>query len=292
MTDLPRHLSVAGPSPDGPRDNEDAVRVTPTAAVVVDGAGVPQRFRRGCHHSVAWFASRLADAFITQWSDPAIPPREALAGAIAAVRTLHPECSGHGGSPSATIAAVRTTDTHVEHLVLCDASVILVDPAGRATRLTDLRIDDVVRRGGDHRRQLIAAGLPPDEAGAAANRFIESLRNHADGFWVGRSDPAVAAHALVGRTPLDEVSAAIVCTDGITRALDRVSTHTLAELAGALTAGHLDEVVAAIRTAEADGAERPGKVHDDASVAVLDNSCQSHRVASQHGPDERRELQP
>src|SRR5690625_6859289 len=72
-----------------PARNEDAAGALGETAVMLDGAGVPPRFRAGCEHSVAWFSHTLAAQLLLRAQDRSVGLREALAGAIEAVRDLH-----------------------------------------------------------------------------------------------------------------------------------------------------------------------------------------------------------
>lgn len=98
--------------------DEDAAGVLGDVAVLLDGAGVPSRFRAGCHHSVSWFSHVLAAQLLDHAQDPTVPLRAALATAIKDVRALHQDtCDLERGGPSATVVAVRRTREHLEHLV-------------------------------------------------------------------------------------------------------------------------------------------------------------------------------
>ena len=233
-----------GPSPDPARRNEDAVRVRPGLAVVVDGAGTPKRYRLGCDHTVAWYSHHLADVMVESYADRSADQRDALASAIARVRALHPECSLEGGSPSATIACFRTNGATMEYLVQCDAAILLQQADGSASMVTDDHIDHVDRTR------------------------AEELRNHPDGFWLPQGDPAVARHAVVGEVPLDRLRGVVACSDGITRALDRLGLHAVSGLVDSCLTD-AENLIDEIRRAEADGTPRPGKVHDDATLALL-----------------------
>ena len=115
----PSHRSV--PESDG-RPNEDALFLEDGVAVVVDGAGLPHSMRAGCHHSVGWYSSEVAQGFGTSLLDPDLTMRQALSRAITEVSLRHDGCRLATGSPSATVAAWRLRPPVVEYLVLCDAS--------------------------------------------------------------------------------------------------------------------------------------------------------------------------
>lgn len=235
-------------------ENEDAARSGDRVAVLVDGAGIPRAWRAGCHHSVAWFARSLADALLTALGDASASPRAALATALTQVRELHAgTCDLERGAPSATVVAVRETSDVLEHLVLCDSSLLLLrHGGGPVSRITDDRLARVVA----------------EERTAAA---IEARRNRPGGFWVARHELHAAEEALVGAEPLEDLRGAVLVSDGITRAVDELGLLDDSALAErcATRAGAL-EVLARMRVLERERAEAGTlglrKVHDDATV--------------------------
>ena len=242
------HITLLS-DPAVPGADEAAAGVLGEVAVVLDGAGVPARFRHGCHHSVAWYSHALAARLLVAAQDSSLALTGALARAIDEVRALHEdECDLSAGGPSATVAMVRRAGQDLEHLVLCDASLLLERRDGRVTRITDRRIEDVVRQ----------------ERGAEA---IEARRNAPGGFWVARHEPEAAGEALAGRTPLADLSAVHLVSDGITRAVELLGLHDDASLARALSEDP-GPVLAGIRRAETAlaGERAPRKRHDDATV--------------------------
>ncbi len=235
-----------------PGADEDAAGVLGEVAVLLDGAGVPRSFRAGCHHSVAWFSHTLAAQLLGRAQDAALPLTAALAAAICDVRALHEhDCDLTAGGPSATVVAVRRRREHLEHLVLCDSSLLLVGTAGEVRRVTDTRIDEVVRA----------------ERSAPA---IEARRNAPGGFWVARHEPEAADQALVGRTPLAALESAHLVSDGVTRAVDLLGLHDDAGLARALGADPTT-LLRDLRREEAvlPPGRRPRKPHDDATALTL-----------------------
>lgn len=236
------------------RQQEDRARASDDAVLVVDGAGVPARFRAGCHHSVAWYAEHLADALAARVTGPD-PLPQVLAGAIAAVRDEHAgTCDLGAGSPSATVAIARTRGDVLEHLVLCDASVLLLQRDGTAVEVTDPALDHLAARLRSDR----PAGVPLADA-------VEARRNRPGGFWVARHEPEAAAHALTGTTPLADLAGVALTSDGATRGVHVLGIHVVDDLARRLIAGEHEAVLAEIRAAEI-AARPPGKQHDDATV--------------------------
>ena len=238
--------------PAGAAENEDAAGALGEVAVLLDGAGVPQRFRAGCHHSVAWFSHAVAGHLLTRAQDPATDLRSALAGAIADVRGLHEhECDLDAGGPSATVVVARRVGEHLEHLVLSDSSLLLRGTDGRVARITDQRVDEVVAQ----------------EREATA---VEARRNAPGGFWVVRHESEAAQQALVGRTPWATLGSVHLVSDGITRAVDLLDQDDDTSLALAVEADPR-RVIEGIRAGERslEVARRPRKLHDDATVLTL-----------------------
>lgn len=264
------------------RANEDALWIGDGVVVVVDGAGLPRRWRAGCEHPVAWFARSVADDLGRRLVDRGTPVREALRATIEAVAGAHgPGCDLTAGSPSATVAAWRTDGSEVEVLVLCDSSIILVRDE-EIEHLTDTRLDEVVE-------PLVAAQLAVDAASGAepsgARRAehqragLEATRNRPGGFWCVHTDPAAADEAVVRRLHRDHVSHVIAASDGATRAFLDLGTHTLRTFVEACRAGELEPLAHAVRRAEIRHTrrlrERGSKIHDDLTLAVTD----LHRAA-------------
>lgn len=238
--------------PAGEAENEDAAGALGDVAVLLDGAGIPQRYRAGCHHGVAWFSHTVAGHLLTRAQDPSTDLRSALAGAIADVRGLHErDCDLDAGGPSATVVVARRAGEDLEHLVLSDSSLLLHGTDGSVTRITDQRVDDVVAQ----------------EREATA---VEARRNAPGGFWVVRHEEEAAQQAVVGRTPWATLGSVHLVSDGITRAVDLLDQEGDTSLARALEADPhrvIDTIRAGERALPSD--RRPRKLHDDATVLTL-----------------------
>lgn len=253
------------------RANEDAVALGDGTAVVVDGAGLPKHLRQGCVHEVAWFSRAIADTFRDRLAD-GIAMQQALARAIDAVADLHrADCDLAAGSPSATVAAWRIRGDRTEYLVLCDASVVLVDRLGGVTEITDQRIETAVAG-----RVAALAGLPPEQEPTHAQRrefgfaALEATRNRADGWWCVHHDPTAAEHALTGAVATSEVQRIIAASDGGTRGFQLLKVHTLNEFGSAATnPAAVADVIRRSETASRAESEPDGtKVHDDLTLVV------------------------
>jgi hypothetical protein len=271
---VPNAAAVSFPA-NQTRGNEDAFALGDGVAVVVDGAGLPKKLRRGCNHSVQWYAENLARAFCDKLDRRDSEMSAALASAIADVAASHGAgCRVEEGSPSATVAAWRTDADSVEYLVLCDASIVLAFRDGsvaevtgdRITRVTEPAIDEyllAVRRNGG----VVTA----DELRTVRRAAVEQARNRAGGFWCCHVDPAAAFEAIQGRVQRDALHTVVAASDGATRGHQLLGTHTPRDLAAAAGSGDLAAVIESIRRAE-DGTDRlvqQGiKRHDDATVAA------------------------
>lgn len=258
------------------RENEDAVATFPGGAVLADGAGLPAALRAGCRHSVAWYSTSLADLVAARATDPRTALTDAVRGAIAQVSASHDGCTLAGGSPSATLAAVRVEGDRLHHLALADSSILLVRDDD-VVHVCDDRIDRTVA---PMAAALLARWRETGEyTGEAAHlesyrRTGERLRNTPGGFWVAHTDPAAADEALTGSTPLAGVRAVVLASDGAMCGARLLGLHSVDDAARAFVAGRADAVLAQIRDAESARAEELAldrtKTHDDMTVLVLD----------------------
>jgi hypothetical protein len=259
------------------RENEDSTANTPQVAVVVDGAGIPASLRSGCSHSVAWYSQALATTFQVHLADPRVRMRDALRSAIAEVVARHEDtCDLAAGSPSATVAAWRITGSDLEYLVLCDSSLFLSFTDGRNLEVTDDRLGQVIAPWVEAATAQPAPGglsISRDELHAASRQAVELLRNTAEGFWCCHNDPAAADEALQGSIPLAALRGAVLATDGATRGIHLLGTHTLEETIEAALSGTPDELLRQIRAAEDAQAQsltlHAVKVHDDATLVSV-----------------------
>jgi hypothetical protein len=243
------HATDAAPG----RPNEDLVVTGPDWAVVLDGATPWPGGPSGCVHGVRWFVQRLAAALAARLlaDDPASLPG-LLAAAIGEVRSAHGDgCDlENPDSPSSTVAIIRIQAGRLEYLVLCDSPVALRRRSGDITVIADDRLARL-------------PGGPPYTV-----QQVRACRNAAGGFWVASTKPEAASHAVCGSMPLDEVSDAALCSDGVTR-LTEWYGHTWADVFARLAGDGPAGLIARLREAER-ARPRPGaKQHDDATVVYL-----------------------
>lgn len=243
------------------RVNEDFTGAVPTAAVLIDGAGIPGA-ESICRHGVAWYASRLGGSLLGLLSsgrDQGLP--ELLAEAIEQVTDQHRDGCDVADpiSPSATVAILRLSGGLVEYLVLGD-SVLVLDRADGAPLVVSDPREVVISRsyrsaleatveGGDEYRRLL--------------RDLRANRNRPGGFWVAKDDPRAADEAVTGSCPVSELTGAALLSNGASRFVDR---FRLADWPGAmavLASSGPTEIIRRVRQAEA----RHAVAADDATIA-------------------------
>ncbi|MFD0685699.1 protein phosphatase 2C domain-containing protein [Actinomadura fibrosa] len=253
------------------RDNEDFAAAAPGLFLVVDGAGSPAGLESGCMHSVSWYARNLGGLLLAAATDPSIGLNEALALSIERVNALHADtCDlGHPGSPSATVALARVLTNRIEHLVISDAVLVLDQATGAPTVVTDDRLAQVIARLDDPGESALGSA---EHAGRLRSRVeqLAEYRNQPDGFWVASTRPEAAEEALTGSTPLADLDAVALLSDGASRLADRFRLLTWPDLLCVLRKDGPAEVITRTREAERsdpDGARWPrGKASDDASA--------------------------
>jgi Protein phosphatase 2C len=257
-------------------ENEDFAAVMPAAAVLLDGAGTPPGLESGCIHGVAWFARTLGTTLLARILAAAGSLADCLYDAMSDVRSRHDgQCDlSHEGSPSATVVAIRIAGGRLEHLVLSDSALVLVDQAGASRVVSDQRIEEAARpyRGPVNRLPI---GTPAHAVAFADYvRTVRGLKNTEAGYWVASADPEAARHALTGSTPLAGLRAALLLSDGATRLTDLFELASWDELAALVIESGPAELIRRVRVAEAsdpDGERwKRGKAVDDATAVCCD----------------------
>ncbi|WP_342355520.1 hypothetical protein [Streptomyces ipomoeae] len=187
---------------------------------------------------------------------------------------LHPECDlSNPGTPSATVAVLRHRYGVLDHLVLADSPIVLDGSQGHSV-ITDLRVDDVLP---ELKAEVEQHETHTEGHREALQRLVlaqRQVRNTADGYWIAAASPHAAQHALTGSTPLGEVHAAAVMSDGVSRLVTEYGMATWAEVFATLRAGGPRELIETVRKVEATdptGRRWPRyKSGDDASVAFCE----------------------
>ena len=255
------------------RVNEDVVAAAADVVVLIDGAGLPEGEEQGCLHGVAWYARRLATAFLHAAVDgPDL--RSALAVAIEEVADAHRDSCDltHPRSPWSTVLAVRRTGGTLEYLVLAD-SVLVIDRGDTVEAITDTRLAEL-HAPFKAELETLTRGTPEyDEFIGRYAATIRGTRDRPGGFWVAGTKPEAAFEAVTGTVDLTGVEAAILLTDGASRPADLFRTSTWRELADIVRTGGPDALLTHVRAIERTDpgkAKWPrGKVHDDATAVLV-----------------------
>ncbi|TMR37367.1 hypothetical protein ETD85_08080 [Nonomuraea zeae] len=243
------------------RTNEDFTGAMPTAAVLVDGAGIPGA-ESTCRHGVAWYATRLGGSLLgllARLPDRSLPAL--LAEAIEQVTDDHQDTCDVADpiSPSATVAVLRLSGGLVEYLVLGDSFLVLGRADGAPLVVSDPR-EVIISRS-----YLPALAAVP-EGGDEYRRILQDLRanrNRAGGFWVAKDDPQAADEAITGSCPISELTGAALLSNGASRIVDRFQLTDWPGVLAVLASSGPAEIIHQVRQAEA----RHGVAADDATIA-------------------------
>ncbi|MEE6269493.1 hypothetical protein V2E29_28160 [Streptomyces diastatochromogenes] len=256
--------------PGGTNPNEDWVAATPTLAVVLDGLSTAG-LTTGCQHGVPWYVAHLGGHIVAALADTDRPLPDGLADALERTAALHPECDlSNPGTPSATVAILRQREDVLDHLVLADSPIVFDGPQG-CSAITDLRVDEILP---ELKAEVERYETHTQEHREALQRLVvaqRQVRNTPEGYWVAMAGPEAAEHGVVGSTPLDQVHAAAVLSDGTSRLVLEYEMATWSEVFATLRAGGPGELLDTVRRVEATdptGRRWPRyKSGDDATVA-------------------------
>ncbi len=241
--------------------NEDFVGAVPAAAVLIDGAGIPGT-ESICRHGVAWYASRLGGTLLSLLSR--VPDRglPALLGeAIEDVTDEHRDTCDVANpiSPSATVAILRLSGGHIEHLVLGD-SVLALDRADGAPLVVSDPREVVISRSYQSALETVPEGS--DEYHGIL-RDLRANRNRPGGFWVAKDDPRAADEAITGSRPISGLTGAVLLSNGASRIVDRFRLADWPGVMAVLASSGPAEIIHRVRQAEA----RHAVAADDATIA-------------------------
>ncbi|MFD5034119.1 hypothetical protein ACFWM0_27490 [Streptomyces sp. NPDC058405] len=177
------------------RVNEDFAGAVPTAAVLIDGAGIPGA-ESICRHGVAWYAGGLGGCLLSLLAGVRDRSLSALlAEAIEQVTDDHRDTCDVADpiSPSATVAILRLSDGLIEHLVLGGSVLVLGRAEGEPLVVSDPR-EVIISRS--YRSALKATAEGSDEYRRVL-RDLRANRNQPGGFWVAKDDPRAADDATI-----------------------------------------------------------------------------------------------
>ncbi|MFE6129983.1 integrase [Streptomyces sp. NPDC056437] len=254
-----RVTMASGAARDG-RANEDFTGAVPTAAVLIDGAGIPGS-ESICRHGVAWYAGRLGGSLLGLLSLKRDRSLAALlAEAIEQVTGHHRDTCDVTDpiSPSATVAVLRLSGGLVEHLVLGDALLVLDRAQGEPLVVSDPR------------EVIISQEYEPAlEAATDSNEYqrllrdLRAHRNRPGGFWVAKDDPRAADEAITGSCPTSELTGAALLSNGAGRIVDRFRLADWPEVLALLASSGPADIIRRVRQEEA----RHSVAADDATIA-------------------------
>ena len=246
--------------------NEDRAVKGDSWAFVLDGAGPYAGFDYGCEHSASWLvdqlACHLADALD---NGDGVQLAKVLARAIQETREAHgPTCDvDHPLALGATVGIIRSRRGLLEWLVLGDSTAVFECTDGQTIYVHDDRLD---RLDGPVTDADVRT-FHPD--------YVATKKNRPGGFWVAGAVPGAASHAYSGQVGEQQVPYAMLCTDGVSRLVERYGWTWSGLLDTARREGPL-ALVSAVREAERtdpDPCRWRGKHHDDATVVYLDLSA-------------------
>ena len=243
------------------RTNEDFAGAVPTAAVLIDGAGIPGA-ETICRHGVAWYASRLGGSLLSLLSlvhDRSLAAL--LAEAIEQVTDDHRDTCNVADpiSPSATVAILRVSDDVAEHLVLGD-SVVVLDRADDAPLIVTDPREVIISRS--YESALEATTKGSDEYHRVL-RDLRANRNQPGGFWVAKDNPRAADEAITGGCPISELTGAVLLSNGASRIVDRFGLADWPGVLALLASNGPAEIIQRVRQAETRHTVAP----DDATIA-------------------------
>jgi hypothetical protein len=245
--------------PDHP--NEDFTGAVPTAAVLIDGAGIPGT-ESICRHGVAWYARRLGGSLLGLLS--LAPDRSLtalLAEAIEQVTDEHRDSCDITNpiSPSATVAMLRLSGGLIEYLVLGDTVLVLDTADGAPLVVSDPR-EVIISRSYESKLEAVPEGS--DEYHRLL-RELRANRNQPGGFWVAKDNPRAADEAITGSRPVSGLSSAVLLSNGASRIVDRFRLAGWPEVMAVLASSGPAEIIHRVRQAEA----RHAVAADDATIA-------------------------
>lgn len=242
------------------RTNEDFTGAVPTAAVLIDGAGIPGA-ESICRHGVAWYATRLGGSLLSLLSLARGRSLTALlAETIEQVTDVHRDTCDVADpiSPSATVAILRRSGSLVEYLVLGDSVVVLERADDAPLVVTDPREVAISR---SYQPAIEAAAKGSDEYHRLL-RELRANRNRPGGFWVAKDDPRAADEAITGGWPISELTGAVLLSNGASRIVDRFGLTDWPGVLAILASSGPAEIVDRVRQAET----RHAVAADDATI--------------------------
>ena len=242
----PLSLSVAG---DPAGANEDALAVTASSLIMIDGAtGLTAGRMSDWPSDARWFAHGLA-VLLRGRLDQAAPIASILRTCIEDLREEYGRPDRVEIGPSACVLIARVSGANLEVYSLGDCLALIGRHDGDVTAIRDdavSKLDAVVMM------QLQA--LRGDRSLAEAKPLVAELlvanrtrRNTPQGYWIADLSADGVDHALTFTARVDEIRDIALMTDGFAAALDVVgSVGSAAELLEQLRSDGPDVVMTAL----------------------------------------------
>ncbi|OJG06651.1 hypothetical protein BG618_02409 [Pseudonocardia autotrophica] len=252
----------------GGERNADRVFVTDDAVVVLDGATAfePVDLDPG------EYAEAIGSEMVRRL--PGATIADAVAGAIHTVASAYDLHAGR--SPSSTVSILRVRESDADLYVLGD-SPIHYGTWGDLHVLRDSRLDDLALAEQAAYADALRAGHGYTEQHRQTlvqlQQQQQRYRNRSGGYWIAEADPKAAHHAFMCTVPREEISWAVLGTDGATDALadwpgvvwQEIATYDDVRLSGLLGRLHHWE-----RDSDPAGQRLPrAKRHDDKTLVAV-----------------------
>jgi len=258
-----------------PHHSEDRVFITSNAAIVLDGATAFASVDLDLDLDPGTYADVLGRHIAAELhGNDRTDLAEVVSNAIATVVrqfNLRP-----GRSPSSTVTILRVLDQQADLFVLGD-SPLYYGTAHHSRVLADTRLADLDLPESRHYRDRLRDGSGYDDQHRTLLRRLQEQqrvwRNIDGGYWIAEADPTAAHHAVTATLNVDDLSWAVLATDGISNPLthlDRADWVTIA--------AHSDRQLAELLTAaqrweskdDPTGRTFPrAKRHDDKTIAAI-----------------------
>jgi hypothetical protein len=264
------HINVATSAGHPGKPNEDFVGAVPVAAVLLDGAGIPDT-ESICSHGVQWYAHRLGGALLGRLSrDDGRDLADTLADAIEEIAADHRSTCDitDPSSPQATVVIVRAHEGRLDYLLLGDSFLVLDQSCDGLQVVTDER-EVTTRRSCTAPLGAVVPGTPEyDRVFDSCIEALRARRNQPGGYWIAKDDPRAADEAVTGNLPLRELGSFALLSNGASRIVSPYGLTDWPGLLELLGASGPAEVIRRVRQAEEPTpANAAAKVPDDATVA-------------------------
>lgn len=255
----------------GGSTNADRVFVTDHAVIVLDGASAFSHVDQDPGVYAGALGVQIAEQLDARG---AADLADVVAEAIRRAVTQLGLCAER--SPSSTVSILRARNGETDLYVLGD-SPIFYGTASTTFRLEDLRLAALARDERQSYVNRLRSGHGYDAHHRTALRAMQQAqrgyRNTEAGYWIAETNPDAAGHALARTVTEDELTWAVLATDGVTEVLEHLAKPDWARIArydGTRLAELLRRIHQWEETRDPDGRRLPrAKQHDDKTIAAV-----------------------